>query len=77
MVQIGAFSTEALAEQSMNAVAAKIPGRTAGKTLKVEKAEIGGKTLNRALVGGFASKADADSFCTALKAQGGDCSVRE
>jgi cell division septation protein DedD len=77
MVQIGAFSTEALAEQSMNAVAAKIPGRTAGKTLKVEKAEIGGKTLNRALVGGFASKADADSFCSALKAQGGDCSVRE
>jgi cell division protein FtsN len=77
MVQIGAFSSEVLAEQSMNAIAAKIPGRTAGKTLKIEKAEVGGKTLNRALVGGFKSKADADSFCDALKAQGGACSVRE
>jgi cell division septation protein DedD len=77
MVQIGAFSTQALAEQSMNSVAAKVPGRVAGKTLKVEKAEVDGKTLNRALIGGFTSRADADSFCTALKAQGGVCSVRD
>ena len=77
MVQIGAFSTEAMAEQSMHVVAAKIPGRAAGKTLKIEKAEVAGKTLNRALIGGFSSKADADGFCAALKAQGGKCSVRQ
>jgi cell division protein FtsN len=77
MVQIGAFSTQALAEQSMNSVSAKIPGRVAGKTLKVEKAEVDGKTLNRALIGGFKSRADADSFCAELKAQGGVCSVRD
>ena len=76
MVQIGAFSTAQLAEQSWNGVASKIPGKIAGKTLSVEKAEVDGKTLNRALVGGFASKADAQSFCDALKAQGGVCSVR-
>jgi cell division protein FtsN len=75
-VQIGAFSSDALAEQSWNGVASKIPGRIAGKTLHVEKADVGGKTYHRALVGGFTSRADADSFCSALKAQGGDCSVR-
>jgi hypothetical protein len=77
MVQIGAFSSDALAEKSMSDVSAKIPAKAAGKTLKIEKAEVGGKTLSRALVAGFASKADADSFCAALKAQGGACSVRD
>ena len=77
MVQIGAFSSDALAEKSMIDVSAKIPAKAAGTTLKIEKAQVGGKTLSRALVAGFASKADADSFCAALKAQGGACSVRD
>jgi len=75
-VQIGAFSSDAQAEQSWNGVASRVPGRIAGKTLRVEKAEVDGKIYHRALVGGFTSGADADSFCAALKAQGGDCSVR-
>jgi cell division protein FtsN len=77
MVQIGAFSSDALAERSMSDVSAKLPAKAAGKTLKIEKAEVGGKTLSRALVAGFKSKADADSFCADLKAQGGVCSVRD
>ncbi len=77
MVQIGAFSSDALAEKSMSDVSAKIPAKAAGKTLKIEKAEVGGKTLSRALVAGFKSRADADSFCAELKAQGGACSVRD
>lgn len=76
VVQIGAFSSNALAEQSWNGVASKIPGRIAGKTLRVEKADVDGKTYHRALVGGFSSRADADSFCAALKAEGGACTVR-
>ncbi len=76
LVQIGAFSSAALAEKGWNDTAVVLPGRMAGKTSKVEKADRDGKTFYRAFVGGFASHADAVSFCMALKASGKQCMVR-
>ena len=69
-VQIGAFATEALAK---GAIASVGKGR-AGETEAVGSK---GATLYRALLGGFASKAEADSYCKALAAAGHACIVRK
>ena len=76
VAQIGAFSSQALAEKGWNDVAALQPGKMAGKTKKVEIANRDGKTFYRAFVGGFASKADAGSFCASLVAAGKGCIVK-
>jgi cell division protein FtsN len=76
LVQIGAFSSAALAEKGWNDTALVLPGKMAGKTSKVEKAERDGKTFYRAFVGGFSSHGEAVSFCAALKAAGKQCMVR-
>jgi cell division protein FtsN len=76
-VQIGAFSSVAQADKGWNDVARLLPGQMAGKTKRVESVERDGQTLQRAFVGGFASKADADAFCAALKDQNRSCLVRQ
>jgi len=76
LVQIGAFSSAALADKGWNDAAALAPGAAAGKGKKVETVASGGKTLFRTSVTGFASRADADAFCSRLKAAGKDCFVR-
>lgn len=75
-VQIGAFSTVAQAEKGWNDVASLMPGQMAGKTRRFESVDRDGQTLQRAFVGGFASRADADAFCAALKGQNRSCLVR-
>ena len=76
LVQIGAFSSAALAQKGWSDVAALLPTRMAGRTAKVEKADRDGKVFYRSLVGGFGSAAQAQSFCAALKAAGKSCIVR-
>jgi hypothetical protein len=76
MVQIGAFSSAALAEKGWSDDAAALPGKMAGKTRKIEAAAKDGKTFYRAYVGGFASHADAVAFCEALKGKGKACFVK-
>ena len=76
VAQIGAFSSQALAEKGWNDVAALQPGKMAGKTKKVEVASRDGKTFYRAFVGGFGSKADASAFCASLVAAGKGCIVK-
>jgi len=76
VAQIGAFSSQGLAEKGWNDVAALQPGKMAGKTKKVEVATRDGKTFYRAFVGGFASKADASAFCSTLTAAGKGCIVK-
>ena len=76
VAQIGAFSSSALAEKGWSDVAVLMPGKMAGKTRKVEMASSGGKTFYRAFVGGFASKAAAQSFCASLKAASHGCMVK-
>lgn len=74
MVQIGAFSSTALADKGWGDVARLLPGQMAGKTKKVEP--VPDSALYRAFVGGFASKADAAAFCSDLKAAGHACFVK-
>lgn len=75
-VQIGAFSSQALADKGWNDAAAVAPGLAAGKGKRVEQVDKDGKTLFRTTVTGFASRADATAFCDRLKASGKSCFVK-
>jgi hypothetical protein len=75
-VQIGAFSSAALAQKGWSDTAQLVPGPMAGKSRKVEATTKDGKTFYRAYVGGFASHQDAVSFCTALRAKNKPCFVK-
>ncbi|HZC15796.1 MAG TPA: SPOR domain-containing protein, partial [Caulobacteraceae bacterium] len=74
-VQIGAFSSQALAEKGWSDAVHAVPG-AAGKSRSFETASRGGKTFTRAFVGGFASHADAVAFCASLRAAGKPCFVK-
>lgn len=75
-VQIGAFSSQALADKGWSAATAVAPGAAAGKGKSVEKVEKDGHTFFRTQVTGFASRADASAFCARLKAAGKACFVK-
>jgi cell division protein FtsN len=75
-VQIGAFSSQALADKGWNDAAKIAPGAAAGKGKKVEAVAKGGSTLYRTTVTGFSSRAAADAFCNQLKAAGKSCFVK-
>jgi hypothetical protein len=75
-VQIGAFSSEALADKGWVDAARIAPGMAAGKGKRVEPVQVQGATLYRTNVTGFASRAEADAFCAALKAAGKSCFTR-
>jgi outer membrane biosynthesis protein TonB len=75
-VQIGAVSSTALADKAWSEAVAAAPGLAAGKGKGVEKIDRDGHTLFRTTVTGFASKADAATFCARLKAAGKACFVK-
>ncbi|HZZ30749.1 MAG TPA: SPOR domain-containing protein [Phenylobacterium sp.] len=75
-VQIGAFSSQALADKGWSDAAAVAPGAAAGKGKFVEKVDKDGKTLFRTQLTGFASRAQASAFCDKLKAAGKACFVK-
>ena len=75
-VQIGAFSSQALADKGWNDAAHIAPGAAAGKGKKVEAIQKGGATLYRTQVTGFSSRAAAQAFCSQLQAAGKSCFVK-
>ena len=75
-MQIGAFSSQALADSEWNKAVAVAPGAAAGKGKKVEAVQKGTSTLYRTQVTGFASRTDAAAFCDKLKAAGKSCFVK-
>jgi SPOR domain len=75
-VQIGAFSSQVLADKGWSDATAIAPGAAAGKGKSVEKVDKDGKTLFRTQVTGFASRGDAVAFCDKLKAAGKACFVK-
>jgi len=75
-VQIGAFSSAALADKGWSDVAALAPEAMAGKGRKFEPVKSNGKTLYRAFITGFPSHAAAQAFCDRLKAAGKNCFVK-
>lgn len=75
-VQIGAFSSSALADKGWSDAARIAPGATAGKGKRVEAIQKDGATLYRTAVTGFASRTEATAFCDQLKAAGKSCFVK-
>jgi hypothetical protein len=51
-------------------------GQMAGKAKHVMTVDHGGATLFRTWVSGFATRAQANAFCAALKAQNKPCFVK-
>lgn len=72
-VQIGAFSSAALANTQLAAVRGATPG---GSGVQVEPVERNGSTLYRGLVTGFASRAEAQAYCARLQQTARSCLVR-
>jgi len=76
-VQIGAFSSEALADKSWNAVAGLAPGSMAGKGKRVTPVTTAdGATLYRTAITGFDTRDQAQALCAKLSAAGRTCFVR-
>jgi hypothetical protein len=75
-VQIGAYSSSALAEKGWSDVAQLAPAAMTGKGRKVEPVLKDGKTLYRAYVTGFAGRDAARAFCDKLRAGGKACFVK-
>jgi hypothetical protein len=76
VAQIGAYSSASLAGKGWSDIAAAFGADMSGKGKVVEPVEHDGKTLFRAAVSGFASRADATAFCGKLKAAGHACIVK-
>ena len=77
VVQIGAFSSTALADTGYADVSKTLSGRMSGKSKHVlPVTTANGKTLFRTWVSGFSTRADANAFCEALKAKNKTCIVK-
>jgi len=76
VVQIGAFSSEAVADKEWSKAAAVAPGAMAGKGKRVVAVTKDGATLYRTAITGFASRDQAQSLCERLQAAGANCFVR-
>lgn len=75
MVQIGAFSSAAIADAQFARTKAAFASFTGGKTKHVERAEVGGKVYWRTAFAGF-DRTGAKAFCRALIAAKKGCIVR-
>lgn len=76
LVQIGAYSSNALADKGWQDIASAFPGQMSGKSKKVEPLAKDGSTLFRTSISGWADKAAAQAFCAQLKAAGRACFVK-
>jgi hypothetical protein len=74
-VQIGAFSSEALADKEWSKAAAVAPGVMAGKGKRVVAVTKDGATLYRTSITGFESRDEAQALCGRLQAAGATCFV--
>ncbi len=74
-VQLGALDSEAHAHAEWQRLAARDPTLFGVRALVVMPVDHQGRTLWRIRTGGFASVADATSFCTHVHAIGGACNV--
>jgi hypothetical protein len=75
VVQLAAPSTEEAAHAEWMRRAKAAPGLLSAAEKLVVKADVNGKTVYRLRAGSFATSADADAFCGAIKASGGACFV--
>ena len=74
-VQLAALGSEEQAREEWRRLEHKMPSLLGGRKPEVSRIEHDGKTFWRLRTGGFASAADATSFCEKLKANGAGCAV--
>lgn len=75
-VQIGAFSSTAVADREFAAVAARFPQFSQGSAKRVQEVTAAnGSTVYRTTFTGL-SRERAQAFCAAIRARGSDCLVR-
>ena len=79
----GAFAVQVAASPSLPdiqgllaKVKKKFSGDLGGLSARVATVQVEGKTMNRALVSGFATAAEANAFCKTLSAAGQACFLR-
>jgi hypothetical protein len=75
-VQIGASSSQAEIQALLVKAKAKFAADMGGLTGAVATVQIDGKTVNRALISGFGTNAEANAFCKKLAADGQACFIR-
>jgi hypothetical protein len=73
-IQLAAFDSEAGARADWAALRKKIPGLR-GRAPDIQQAEFAGHPIWRLRTGGFASVAEAATFCAHLRDQGTDCKI--
>jgi cell division protein FtsN len=76
VVQIGAYLSEAQAEDAWRRVAGLMGGESTGRGRHIEPVDANGVTRYRSQFTGFATRADAAAFCATLKAKGQDCIIK-
>ncbi|WP_159713497.1 SPOR domain-containing protein [Geminicoccus flavidas] len=74
-IQVASLRSEADANVAWDRAARKHPDVFAGKRRVITQAEVRGATYYRAQLEGFASRAEAQAACEALKSAGSDCLV--
>lgn len=72
-MQIGAFDSDAVAQNEWGRVSGKFGNLFSGKGQVIQRHESNGRTFWRLRVAGFDSLSDARDFCAALKSGGTDC----
>jgi hypothetical protein len=75
-IQVGAFATERQAQALLDGLRTRRRASLEGHVTAVVKASSAGKTLYRAMVQGFPSKAAAAATCAALRSTGETCLLR-
>jgi hypothetical protein len=74
-VQFAAFTDAAAAHTEWDALMQKTPELLGGRKPEIIRADAGGRTMWRLRTGGFATVAEAASFCAKMRARGADCSI--
>lgn len=76
VVQLGAYDSAAIAKEKWTRMAT-VNSSIAAFPVLTSQANVGGKTYHRVAINGFATRNDAMAMCRAIKAQKGQCFVRE
>jgi Flp pilus assembly protein TadD len=76
VVQLGAYDNAAVAKEKWFAMARR-NGNIAAFPVVTSRATVNGKSYHRLAVSGFGGRADALGLCRAIRAQNGQCFVRQ